>query len=96
MRIQGDCEHGTDRLPGGWLVERCYLMTQMGLREVRKEGCLEVAEWPGIRQDSGTKNNHGVSIGFIRLSRGSRTACPGKKFKDYIKCMWTPNLQSFS
>lgn len=56
-------------------------MTQLGLKEVRKEGCPEVADRPGIRQDSGTKNNHGVSIGFIRLSKGSRTACPGKNSK---------------
>lgn len=72
------------------------LVTQLGLKEVRKEGCPEVADWPDIRQDSGTKNNHGVSIDFIRLSKGSRTACQEKNSKITFKCMWTPNPQSFS
>lgn len=55
-------------------------MIQLGLSKERKEDCLEVAEQPGIRQNSDTKNNHGISIGFIRL-RGPELLAQGRKSK---------------
>lgn len=60
--------------------ERCNLMIQLGLSKERKEDCLEVTEQPGIRQNSDTKNNHGISIGFIRL-RGPGLLAQGRKSK---------------